>query len=899
MSSPVKSVFVLLLASASIVFLLLNFEVLEKPLHPESLGDDTEVGAAAVVTPDVSSSSFSRFRMLIGLNHHRPRHRRRHQMNHAAPSPSPSPAPAPALAHGARSAAHAPRPQMGHRGMALKNHTHTAAVRTKVRKLVGGGRHKLKKDAIVALVVVACLLVLGLVMAAFSLRRSKKLQKGGSKSFKSFFHGSRAQRSPCATRKVSSHPSPDLVHLSSVVQCQENYPVLKVSSESKSISILSMDSKSAETVVSEDAAENNTKQSDEAESFHSIPCSPPSSGSIRESTLQICNRIMADPSLSSPHRDTSPSSSSYQSLSPDLRSHYSPKSLAFTASTRLHAHDTIYSLPEKSDVEITDANYQETAKKVETSGSIQYSEAPNGEQVNSKFMNPPPEYSSTSGCKDITHPKIDKRSGVSNPNVNSDSVEFSRVSAEGPNFKTSSAMSVPKPPPPPPPPNKPPPSLQGSNSVQPPLPPPLPLLMQVSKDGLTLPRLKPLHWDKVRAAPNRSMVWNDIQSSSFEFEFDEQTIKTLFAYNFQGPAKNEDTKSKTLSASKHVIEHHKLQNTTILLKTLNASAEQVCSSITKGSGLSVQQLQALAKMKPTKEEEEKLLDHDGDINILDPAENFVKALLTIPMAFSRIEMMLYKETFDDEVAHIRMSFSMINGACTELRSSKLFLRLLEAVLKTGNRMNVGTIRGGASAFKLDALLKLADIRGADGKTTLLHFVVQEMIRSKKLKASDKLSEAPRSCDTYQTGREESWEMGTEFVSELCSELGNIKKVASIDLDTLKNSISNLSNGLAQLSRLVEKDHSSNDKNQDFLECMRSFQTYAENTMRELKDSEAQVLLHVRQLTEYYHGEVGKDESNLLQIFVIMRDFLGLLERVCREMRGSKHNQSLNLVLPLR
>jgi len=73
----------------------------------------------------------------------------------------------------------------------------------------------------------------------------------------------------------------------------------------------------------------------------------------------------------------------------------------------------------------------------------------------------------------------------------------------------------------------------------------------------------------------------------------------------------------------------------------------------------VQQLEALVKMKPSDEEEKKLMDYDGDINMLDPAENFVKVLLAIPMAFSRIEAMLYKETFDDEVAHLRMSFTLI------------------------------------------------------------------------------------------------------------------------------------------------------------------------------------------------------------------------------------------------
>jgi hypothetical protein len=38
-------------------------------------------------------------------------------------------------------------------------------------------------------------------------------------------------------------------------------------------------------------------------------------------------------------------------------------------------------------------------------------------------------------------------------------------------------------------------------------------------------------------------------------------------------------------------------------------------------------------------------------------------------------------------------------ACRELMSSKLFLKLLEAMLKTGNRMKVGTSCGGAMAFK--------------------------------------------------------------------------------------------------------------------------------------------------------------------------------------------------------
>ena len=65
----------------------------------------------------------------------------------------------------------------------------------------------------------------------------------------------------------------------------------------------------------------------------------------------------------------------------------------------------------------------------------------------------------------------------------------------------------------------------------------------------------------------------------------------------------------------------------------------------------------------------------------------------------------------------------------------MFMKLFEAVLKTGNRMNVGTNRGNAHAFKLDNLLKLVDVKGTNGKTTHLHFVVQEIIRAEGLRLS--------------------------------------------------------------------------------------------------------------------------------------------------------------------
>jgi len=49
--------------------------------------------------------------------------------------------------------------------------------------------------------------------------------------------------------------------------------------------------------------------------------------------------------------------------------------------------------------------------------------------------------------------------------------------------------------------------------------------------------------------------------------------------------------------------------------------------------------------------------------------------------------------------------------------------LLQIVLDIGNALNAGTSKGNAVGFKLSTLLKLAELKAADKKTTLLHYVV--------------------------------------------------------------------------------------------------------------------------------------------------------------------------------
>ena len=210
----------------------------------------------------------------------------------------------------------------------------------------------------------------------------------------------------------------------------------------------------------------------------------------------------------------------------------------------------------------------------------------------------------------------------------------------------------------------------------------------------------------------------------------------------------------------------------------------------------------------------------------------------------------------------------------------MFLKLLEAVLKTGNRMNVGTNRGDAHAFKLDTLLKLVDVKGADGKTTLLHFVVQEIIRSEGARLCNTSSPNLNPNDDIKCRK-----LGLQVVSSLSSELSNVKKAASMDSDVLNGEVVKLSRGLNNIRealRLNEAD-GRNDSTEKFSYSMSRFLKMAEEELIRIQAQESVALSLVKEITEYFHGNSAKEEAHPFRIFMVVRDFLTVLDGVCKEV----------------
>jgi hypothetical protein len=72
---------------------------------------------------------------------------------------------------------------------------------------------------------------------------------------------------------------------------------------------------------------------------------------------------------------------------------------------------------------------------------------------------------------------------------------------------------------------------------------------------------------------------------------------------------------------------------------------------------------------------------------------------------------------------------LLKQACSQLKGSQNFKKILEMVLAVGNYLNGDSFCGSARGFKLGALLKLMDVKSTNNKTTLLHFVVAELMKT--------------------------------------------------------------------------------------------------------------------------------------------------------------------------
>ncbi|TXG50346.1 hypothetical protein EZV62_022870 [Acer yangbiense] len=428
-------------------------------------------------------------------------------------------------------------------------------------------------------------------------------------------------------------------------------------------------------------------------------------------------------------------------------------------------------------------------------------------------------------------------------------------------------------------------------------------------------KLKPLHWDKVLTDVDHSMVWNEIKDGSLRF--DDEQIENLFGYTTTNRkpfertnvSMSSSTSNSASTAQVFILESRKSQNTAIVLKSLVVSRKEIIEALLEGQGLSSDTLEKLAKISPSQEEATKILQFNGNPTKLADAESFLFHILkSIPSAFIRINAMLFRSNYDSEILHLKESLQALELGSKELRTRGLFLKLLEAILKAGNKMNAGTSRGDAQGFNLSALRKLSDVKSTDGKTSLLHFVVEQVVRaegrrcqinrnhslgrinSQRTKSSNLISESLTADDRDK----EYLKLGLPTVGGLSAEFSNVKKAATIEYDSFIKMCSTLTSHVAEIRQLVTR--CANGERGGFLREMKEFLEKCEEELKLVREEQTRVMELVKRTTEYYQAGGSKEKwAHPLQLFVIVKDFLDMVDRVCVDITRNSQKKNVTSV----
>ncbi|KNA09745.1 hypothetical protein SOVF_150770 [Spinacia oleracea] len=420
-------------------------------------------------------------------------------------------------------------------------------------------------------------------------------------------------------------------------------------------------------------------------------------------------------------------------------------------------------------------------------------------------------------------------------------------------------------------------------------------------------KLKPLHWEKVNVNTNHSMVWDKIERGSFQYNGD--MMEALFgcvATNRKSPKGDTSTAQGNVNANAaakiFILDARRSQNIAIVIRSLGITRNELIEGLQEGKGLNVEILEKLTRMTPSREEKIQILAFEGDAGRLADAESFLYHLLkAVPSAFTRVSTMLFRFNYGSEIHQLKESLQTLDSACSELRNRGVFLKLLEAILKAGNRLNAGTARGDAKAFNLTALRKLSDYKSSDGKTTLLHFVVHEVVRNEGrrcvMNRNNSLARTnshrnstsnpnpnPDESKSKEEQEKEFLQLGLPVVGGLSSEFSNVKKAATLDYDTILSVGTSVGARIAETRQLVLQC-GADEEGRDFVKEMKEFLAAAEGEIKVVQEEQTRVMEFVTKTAQYYQAGGFKDKQPL-QLFVIVKDFLNTVDQACIEIARS-------------
>jgi len=262
---------------------------------------------------------------------------------------------------------------------------------------------------------------------------------------------------------------------------------------------------------------------------------------------------------------------------------------------------------------------------------------------------------------------------------------------------------------------------------------------------------KRLHWNKIDESKlHEDSFWNQAKDQTslqlVGLDFDNEEFSSLFTASLNKAAapKNEDPEAKKQKANQKVqlIDGRRRMNGSILLKKFKVDSKVLAKQVDNMENIAADanEIRGLMQLLPTKDESLALRSYlppadapeeviEESIEKLGECEQYMAVMLDVPDAKEKFQAMLFRTEFDSQAVDIRDGAKLLILACDSVISSERFRKLLLYALKLGNALNTGGANEEVTAITLDSLLKLAEAKAFDRRTSVLHYLVSIVLKN--------------------------------------------------------------------------------------------------------------------------------------------------------------------------
>lgn len=429
------------------------------------------------------------------------------------------------------------------------------------------------------------------------------------------------------------------------------------------------------------------------------------------------------------------------------------------------------------------------------------------------------------------------------------------------------------PPPPPPPPGggPPPPPFPGMGPRPPfgsPMMPALPPGVVPKKKYKQDVQTKRANWNKINMKNfTEHTFWAKTKEDKLEKPgfFDELT-KT-FAAKSSAPKQKEsgdslDKKATNKKKGKDlkIIDPKSAQNLSIFLGSLKMPHHEVKRLILNcdQTVLTESAINSLLKYLPSPEQMQQLGNMKEMFDDLSDPEQFACLLSGIKKLEQRLNMILFKMKFPEEMQDTKPNVVNATAACREVKTSSKFSKFLELVLLMGNYMNAGSRNEGSMGFEMNYLTKLSSTKSVDGQLTLVHFM-DEMIENKYPEIS-----------------------GFEL------ELTHVEQAARVSDEILQKSINTMQGNLKKLEKELEIYKPLDDPEDKFIPVMKGFYKTAKDQIDVLVEMHKNMTTMYKELVEYFCLDVKK--TSMEEFFGDIKTFLDQFEKAKKDNAKRKEKE---------